>query len=80
MSAREPAEPNKKKVRPAEKTRWPSGDDICLPQQIKPSLSSADEIEEPQEPVRKVKIKTKSVRKKRKTMVERIEDSDDDFR
>jgi len=60
---------------------------VEVPQQSKPSLSSADEIEEP-ELVRKAQVKSKKLTRKKKTSfptysianeVTSVGDSDDDF-
>ena len=69
--------------------RWASEEEVEVPQQAKPSLSSADEIEEPEEVVRKVVRKPKrsrlsSAKKARRKEagpgagVNRVVDSDDD--
>ena len=76
-----------------DKKRWSSGEEIVLPEQIKPSLSSEDDIEEPAEKdvvVRKKVVRgsqagqrrsgqSKMAKKQRASLSMRRESSDDDF-
>merc|ERR1712192_236336 len=77
-----------------DKKRWSSGEEIVLPEQIKPSLSSEDDIEEPEAEedivVRKKVVRAsqagqrrsrepKMAKKQRASLSMKRENSDDDF-
>merc|ERR550517_924299 len=83
----------KQKEGGVDKKRWSSGEEIVLPEQIKPSLSSEDDIEEPAEEeivVRKKVVRgspagqrrsgqSKTVKKQMASLSMRRDNSDDDF-
>merc|ERR1712037_624022 len=76
-----------------DRKRWSSGEEVVLPEQSKPSLSSEDDIDEPAEEdivVRKKMVrgsqaglrrsgKPKTAKKQRTSLSMRRENSDDDF-
>ena len=68
----------------AERSRWSSGEEVEAPRQARPSLDSADEIDEPEEVERKVgrvegRVSKLARKKPRLATREVVRDSDEDF-